>query len=388
MAFKRLPEMTAARRHVWWTMFLAVFSLCRPTQSAESDDLVQALSAAIDTWQQQVEFYCTYELSETTAATLEDGRLGRFESPPHRIATGVYAKQGDLIRLSLNYGKPPKKIGQNEVTDVSVEEVRSRELAIPYYPYHDGVAKHDYLEVLPFPKDFPRASPVGKHTSHVLNPLIIFSGGHRPNLIAYHQSLREGGEDITIDAFPGDAGRVDLQIIQRAPDWSNNLKFQFWMKPSIPVVTAVIGESKLAGGITTHAGIVLEDFVEAKGGMVARTLRTYTPFKPGGQRCQVKVWHSDDLGKRPAKHADFVIKVREGTRIHCLKPEAVPKVVDGVQSFDITEFTLHDILPDCLGNQTVPPPSEGHWLLRLLGFLVLVGLIVSYAVYWRRKRQR
>lgn len=368
---------------------MGLVSLCRHAQSAESENLVEALSAAIETWQQQVEFYCTYELSETTAATLEDGRLGRFESPPRRIATGAYAKRGDLIRLSLDYAKPPEKTGQNAATDVSVDEVRNSKLAIPYYPYHDGEANHDYVQVLPFPKDFPEASPVGKHTSHVINPLIVFSGGDRPNLIRYHQSLREGGEDIAIEAFPVADGRIEVQIVHQNPEWSNNLRFQFWMEPSIPVITAVTGTSKLASGTTTRAGIVLEDFVDVTGGMVARTLRTYTPLQPGRQRCQVKIWHSADLGKRQPNHADFVINVRDGTRIHCLKPDAIPAVVDGMQSFDITQFTLNDILPECFGGAEIPPPRpKGRWLVRLVGFLVLVGVIGGYAVHRHRRRRR
>jgi hypothetical protein len=132
---------------------------------------------------------------------------------------------------------------------------------------------------------------------------------------------------------------------------------------------------------------VLEDFVETQGGSVARTVRNFMPFTPGQARCKVTIWHADDLGERSAKHDDFIIRVREGTRIHCVKPKSRPKPVDGMQAFDITRFTAEDLLPDCLRGKTIPQASSRHWLIRLIGILVAIAIVGFWVCCWHRRRQ-
>ncbi len=91
-------------------------------QGTESDlALVKALEAAIDRLQSEVDCYYEAELLETTAASYQDAVEGKYESPPKRTYTVIYAKSATLLRETVDFGQPPVRLGNNEYTNSSFE---------------------------------------------------------------------------------------------------------------------------------------------------------------------------------------------------------------------------------------------------------------------------
>jgi len=357
--------------------------------AGRAEELVDTLAAAITTWQSRVEFYCTFKVQEATAVSLDDAREGRLTDVKD-LYHGVYAKRDNLVRLSLDYGHPPIQVSKNETTEGSVDEVTDGTVALTFVPRHRAQPADDYITVSPFRDDvLPRGSPVpGAASSGVLNPLLVFSNPKRPNLLNYYQSLQEGGEDVLIEAGSKDDAHMEVRVMQVTPDYTNKITIVFWMEPSIPVVTRGSIEQTLADGTTLSDETLKEDFVEVEGGIVPRTVRGYATTGQAKQDFKVWVWRSDDLGDRMPTDEDFRIKIRDGARIHCLKPESVPAADGGYRTFDIQKITLHDIMPDCLGGAIpLPPKSRPYWLVRLLGFLVFVTLIAGMSVRWYRNRR-
>lgn len=99
----------------------------------------------------------------------------------------------------------------------------------------------------------------------------------------------------------------------------------------------------------------------------------------------VRFWQSDDLGDNPPQREDFLLRVPEGTKILCLKPESKPEPVDGVQTYDITELSLDDLSPDCLGEGETESLAR-FWWARWVGVLIAIGVAIYLAVVlWRKK---
>ncbi len=89
----------------------------RPDADREA---VEALRLGLDRWERSVEFRCAFRYRVTFVPRLEDAKQGTFNDAPvsnHAEpkdgglnATGILCKKGNLVRLRLDYGQPPKPV--------------------------------------------------------------------------------------------------------------------------------------------------------------------------------------------------------------------------------------------------------------------------------------
>lgn len=360
-------------------------STAQETQELDHD-LVETLSAAIDTWHQQVEFSCHWVMSETAAASREDAAAGRFQQPLEKEAEGRYAKAGDLIYSSIDYGRPPKKVGNNSITESSVKQARSGEMTIRFR-FRDQHASGWFTPL----DDQIKAtqSPVaGVATNVVMNPLLSLNDGRSPNFIRRFGDFKQAGDHVDFQVTRIDADHLQVRMVHKMSEGSNTIRLRFWMKPNVPVIDRITGDSRNDGnGWSSYMDQHYGDFVQVDGGMVARKIWIACPtnFKLADSPCKVDVWESSDLGQNPPQKEDFLLQVPAGTEIHCLKPAAQPEPVAGVRTYDISKLSLDDLLPECRGEASGERLAE-YWWIRWLCVLVGATAAIYLAVaLWRKK---
>ncbi len=355
-----------AGTHKLVIFFLAYLLMGR--LGAADDKLVRSLSAAIDTWSRSVEFVCTYELLSGESSTLENARAGQFIGSPVRV-TGIFAKKGELYRISLDDGDPTTRSG---------DATRKGELMVDYLePAHTSNPADGRVWVTRYFGLMDLSAPfAGRFGVSSLNPLVPMSNALAMNPIRYLDSF-----GYTMAANHVGEDRVEVQMVSAGDDQTVTTTLTFCLRPEIPVITRVVIK-----GFSVHE-THLEDFVQVTGGTMASTVRALSRRDAGGYG--LRIWRSEDLGRRKPSHDDFVIRVPEQVTVRCLQPASIPEAVNGIRVFDVSRFTLDDLLPDCHSPETAPPVRSTRWPLRLVGLIgMLLGAGCWGLLYLHRRRRR
>lgn len=249
-------------------------------------------------------------------------------------------------------------------------------MVVTHTPAYGPTPRDDEVIVVPCasPPPHPWSPFAGPETGYRLSPLSLLGNPRAVNPVSYNQSI--GG--VTTTSTQTGANEAEVRIL--ISGGATTLRLLFWLQPEIPVITRLSFEGN------HHGEIILDDFVRVRGGVVARTVRAFG--ERGPDRHRLRVWRSEDLGKRDPSAEDFVIRVPEQCRVRCLVPESIPQAVNGIRAFDVTQFTLDDILIDCYVPQHAPRRASTRWPLRVLGLIgmLLVAGWFAFGLYRRRSR--
>lgn len=375
--------------------------LCVPctVSSSEYDvdpDVAEMMSvfvAAIHQWRDAVEFCCTFTYRQAWVASREDAEdalAGRWPEDEERT-TGVHHKQGDRVRLRWDRGRPPVATdvagGGVVFSEVSFDEVSVGPLMLAHRKRY-GVQR-DVIWVTPRP-DRPdamyRAGPTDGSGVH-LTP--FGAGGGRGGIMSPLEYLPKRIRDR--------GGRFRCRVRREDPDrvlfhmegaWTNgemehqrSVRVTFWTRPALPVIERVDMLTRFGDDAPTEYTLLLSDFVECGGGMMARRIEGVSgPYPPPANAPEgqphdkpwlAREWVSRDLGERDPQPDDFVVSVPADVEVRGLRsrpPRGEPLTID------LSQLTLDDL--DQGGSFVAEARSQSGTRGRVLSMLLATGLLV------------
>ncbi|GIW95728.1 MAG: hypothetical protein KatS3mg110_3782 [Pirellulaceae bacterium] len=349
------------------------------TKAQEAERLVDALAASITQWHHDLEFYCTYELLEGYAVSLEDALAERYSAEPRVVARGEYAKARGFIRQRIDFEEPSRDFGNGWKSESDWELVRNLNTGVSliYEREGGGALFQDTQELQgPFPQETPAAGSLS-----AFSPCLLFGESRRPNYLLFLRQEQSTRADVQFRILRQDSDSIIVEALYAPKGVAEPIRFTFDFlnaKP-YPLMHTVRVESVKDG----KEAVLLSrftDFVQVVGSQLAKkVLVIYSTGKPPFPFL-VRIWRSSDLGQRPPQHEDCLVRVASRS-IGCLATRSLPPLVDGYRTVDITKLSKEDLAEECRKS----PVRSGRsiwWLWAILGVTVLS--LVAWGVYrWR-----
>ncbi|GIW95726.1 MAG: hypothetical protein KatS3mg110_3767 [Pirellulaceae bacterium] len=362
----------------------------RIVSADEPETTVDALIAAIDQWQHDVRFFCTARVSTAFADSPEDALAGKFTGgPPTLEALTEHVKGSDVIRTRIDRRSKSRKVDGlwSEPADVEVaRHLRSR-VCLTYR--HDdaqadpGGVRLEETSALPITEDSPLAG-VGDD----YNPVLVFGDARRPNFLRYLRQQQRDGKSVSFEVNRSHADSIVVTAVLEDAQLGTPVRFtfNFWNTKPFPMVRQVQSNTNYQGRNIFVSQTFL-DFVRVDGGMLAKKVILVASTGKKSPAYAVTIWESNDLGLRGPQQQDYLVRVSPKASITCVAFNAIPKVVDGYYTFDISRLSRDDIAPECRQGpiQPVSPRPTRLWLW-FVAAAALVGLATWGFYRWRRRR--
>ncbi|MDC0936013.1 hypothetical protein OAS39_06980 [Pirellulales bacterium] len=298
------------------TVFLVLFaSMAQAEQVA-----IERLRTQLDEWRRGVQFYSTYELRRGVGVSFDDAFSNRMFDGIETLASGVFCKSGDLLRISIDYG------GQTAVTGIvgddalpkghalivskgSEDEVTDGDRWLVYRPRWKNMGDRAVLSRIS--SIAARKTSTGQWRMSPLNPLPGFNpdpfGGDAVLGTAPAFDI-VSTDDVTTVTITSNA-----MIKERAYSQTNTI--EFWTEPDKPVIRRI--HRKITYDENEpylERDVRLSDFRECPSGFVARRV-VFAAQSGREDRVRVSEWISHDLGDRNPVDSDFQIKIPPTTEI-------------------------------------------------------------------------
>jgi hypothetical protein len=362
-----LIAQTRARRSVtacaapWIAAVALLWCVCQgairaadPQPDADRE-AVEALRVGLDRWERSVEFRCAFRFRETFVPRLEDAKQGKFSDAPEPKggvnARGILCKKGNLVRLRLDYGQPPKPVdappggnlpGTHVWTNASYDECSNGEVVAAYnFPHgnRDPFNEIYFSELRPHPPQVElRPCLGGWNAVGQLNPLNPLCNARGRPLEPWDYGDAVQSDSATVKVTSPQRRQVHLRRVSSYGTQERWVTIR--VESERPVVEQILEVVKDATGKeTAHTEIVMRKFVRCPGGQVPSEIVHVTRNSNG--LVDVRLWSSDDLGARPVKDEDFIIETAPKVLVIGL---AGPRVgPNRKQQFDMNRIRLGDL---------------------------------------------
>ncbi|GIW95736.1 MAG: hypothetical protein KatS3mg110_3790 [Pirellulaceae bacterium] len=367
----------------------AVSSVIWGNPPNDTDPLIGALAAAITQWHRDLQFYCTYQLFEGSARSVQDALAEKYIRPPELVARGLYVKTRDYIRQQIDYikedpGRVPVGATESEQGVMDWEAVRSLKtgVALFYYPsLGDALFGETMAIQRPFPVDSPSASYFP-----VYSPCVLFGESSRPNYLLFLREQQQSAKDVTFEVMRHDGESILVGARYAAPGLAGPMRFSFDFLNTRPY--PILREARIEAMSDGREKVLVSqfsDFVEVIGGLLARKV---VIVLAGGKAptASVTLWQSTDLGSRPPRHEDCLVRIAQGHVIRCLRETSYPPLVGGYKTIDITKLSPNDIAEACRKPQS---RTRSFTRMAVWGFFgVTVLSLACWGLYrWRQRHK-
>jgi hypothetical protein len=323
-------------------LYLLVLSAQALPPQPPGEATIAALGAGLEQWRKTVQFRSTFRLREGTAKSVEAGlRDGVDPSLPRGVveATGVFHRQGELMRFTLDYGRPPVPVppalglpppppGGGSFQNVSYDEVTNGRIQVRYHPGPSG----DNVSVEPRRPDVIGA---GQFAQSEINPLYPY---RNPRFDPFKPWDLGRQQPSKRDVTAVDDGQTEVKLTTDG-EWKQTRRMRFRTAPGIAVLTEIVEIVTTPQGKNIETHVRRSDFRDCPGGPVAR--RVVSVLKAENDAVVVREWVSPDLGDRPPAEADFVIRIGPRTSVGGYR-NAPPRGSDD-RRIDITAITKDDL---------------------------------------------
>lgn len=376
------------------------------TDPREVQVMVEAMRAGLEQWHREVEFRSTFRFRTGTAehVTVKDGEVVVDGGSVRRRATGVLHKQGARIRLSIKYDggmkivRPPEPSGDGSfsTTQNSQDAVTDGDVTILYTEKMSAAAGEQTVSAGGMAR-VHKADATGWSLRRIRGSLEMLVTPLDPYAKAIWQpqilddvAFPQRYSETKARAYEVGDDRLELVLEQSAEDRFSVIELGFWIAPDPPVLTSVKLKDTKAGRGDYEYHATLSHFCECPGGFVASRVVAVSGLQ--GRPKRFKEWVSEDLGKVPPAHADFVVQVPKDTKIRGI--QVLPPIRDGSRTLDIANLGTERLaeLPQNVADivdPSAPPPPEDAGRLSI-GTLVVLNVVLLLSVVllliWRRRR--
>jgi hypothetical protein len=338
---------------VYCSLLLSAAPTSGPAERLES------FAALFDEWQQSVRFKCRFERRLIRCSSLEAALAGEGERIEDELfpegADGWLYKLETKVRYGVDYHAPPRELSPVDgpdlpfktqaiaVTNVSFDEVGDGRLEVRFEPKRGNYGNAVWVAARP--EDRGGLACAGVRSSTWINPLCPLDSGVA-NLFRFNPpgSLQATTpDDATVRALGDDRVEVSMSNVFAAPAAVRELRrLVVWTKPSLPVIEEIDDTIELPDARKLERHVLLRDFRECGGGMVARLVRYIAqgPVRDGQPSFNVLEWRSNDLGNEEPTDEDFVIELGQETAIIGLRK---PLKRGEVHRLNIDEIKLSDL---------------------------------------------
>lgn len=380
-------------------LLVTALILCQVASDDSSSDatseaviVAESLNAAFEQWLADVEFRGNYTYIKGMSTSEEAALRGEIEHQQTWgdqvvfACRGLIVKNKNEIRVSGDYGAPPLQKLNDRVTRVAFDEIKTGDLQVVHHP--DGVRNRETAKTRGSLMTTPNSGgeislsdryAAGPASRSQISPLSLWGGEVRlPCILNVLPHIKVDTQTRKIDD-----SRLEVKLSYDKS--SSRTRTIVWRQDFSPPVVESIHEvfdwpEKHAR--TVNAGYA-SDFVQCKGGAVAKRIVEVLWNKAQPGQWMVRKWESEDLSSE-SRADDLAINVAADTQVAGIKESASRS---NEMRIDFSKIKKEDLpkpkvaLP--ASPASAPKAASGNlWLI--LGNVVVIAALGAY-FFMRRK---
>lgn len=350
------------------------------TDADTVDAQVELLRVAHEQWLHNVEFRSTYQVRKGFCSTEKLAKQGEIELPwlwsddKPETAEGVFTKSRDHIRMSCRFPDPPLKVANWNLTRVPFDEVRSTTRNFNFHPSNQfqksAILSTQEMDETALGSQYsPRVG-----SKERVSPISLYGGPPSTHFLESPQ-----GSVARWDYSEPDSQRLQITMTAKSPGRNELRTIIFRRDLSCLALESIESVVERAGNPVplVRAGYA-QDFVECRGGPVARRVTQVLGGVSSPLAWIATVWQSNDLATPETFGNDFVVELEPNTLMtglsHAL-PKDIATRVD-LTRLDESAFQMSGPAPTSAEPLHSDKPKRWFFVINI-AILAVIGLCIA-----------
>ncbi|MDR1491434.1 MAG: hypothetical protein LBT05_01740 [Planctomycetaceae bacterium] len=329
-------------------------------------------------WIQNLQVYSTYTFKRQAFYSENDANISEL-SNNNVVATGIFCKDKDKIRFTVNYKKLPTKVSSNSFLNRSSDDIFNNQFWISY--------NNDQG------KDYPSSGTLNKIHSNPYEVCPQLSALNSP-LCLFLKPINNIPTNTTLTGSPVIKKTDDSHVIISLR--SNTSRESYFLKDitikvntKFPIIEKIeLNEYNNDNNILFTDTVCGMNWIEINGLLVPLKVRNVSgPYKVADKNNKIWItseWESKDIGKRFPQKKDFYLILEQNQSL--VGMNSIPQ--NGI--VDIDSISENDFMQPGVDYGITNKNTTGNKYLFLRGTLVIIGitliLLALFKIYKERKK--